>query len=66
MPKSTEKPSRKSGGYTNSKEGLHLEWDVLMVHMGVIVRCPQTFGLFSVPKRNKGRATNTQKQATLV
>lgn len=36
--KSTENPSKKNGGYYNSKAGLNLKWDVQQAHMSVMAR----------------------------
>lgn len=43
-PQSSEKPSQKCKGCYKSKRGLNLEWEDQQAHMGVIVKCLQTFG----------------------
>lgn len=44
-PNNNGKPSQNMvGGYYNIKKGLNLEWDAQEAHIGVMVKCQQTFG----------------------
>lgn len=46
-----KKPSKKSKGYNNSKVRTKSEMACLKTHIGVMIRCPQTFG-YKVYYRN--------------
>lgn len=63
----TLKFSQQSGGYSNRKGGLNLEWDAQKPYTDVMVMCPQPLGIFMgewMPNDFGGLNKNQQQNLT--